>query len=256
MVMKKPSSYEDLRLQTMQENMKRMQDLKLNHLALNLKKCSISKPRVMVQKKLELLPEVDDIQFERRKCRSAGFCKRRDGLGDYPVASEIERADATRKAEELNSNLIRDDGFPCFVKCMLHSHGLPTSFCRQHFPEHDETITLVDEPGDEFETNYLAQKMGLSGGWRRFAMVHGLIDGDASVFQLSLRNLRIEKRRRKMERNGEEEVVCVEFITLEILSRLPVKSLMRFKCVCKRWQSIIHKDQFFIDLHLSRSITM
>ncbi|KAI3915855.1 hypothetical protein MKX01_026493, partial [Papaver californicum] len=58
-----------------------------------------------------------------------------------------------------------------------------------------------------------------------------------------------------MEIPGEEGVVCDEFITLEILSRLPVKSLMRFKCVCKRWKSIIHKDQFFIDLHLSRSIT-
>ncbi|OVA05762.1 F-box domain [Macleaya cordata] len=38
----------------------------------------------------------------------------------------------------------------------------------------------------------------------------------------------------------------------EILSRLPVKSLMRFKCVCKRWQSLI-QDHSFVDLHLTQS---
>ncbi|XP_026416258.1 putative F-box protein At2g02030 [Papaver somniferum] len=47
-----------------------------------------------------------------------------------------------------------------------------------------------------------------------------------------------------------------EVIVCEILSRLPVKSLMRFKCVCKHWQSIIQNDDFFIDLHLSRSKTV
>ncbi|KAI3989261.1 hypothetical protein MKX01_003964 [Papaver californicum] len=42
-------------------------------------------------------------------------------------------------------------------------------------------------------------------------------------------------------------------IVYEILSRLPVKSLMRFKCVSKHWHSIIHKDPYFIDLHLNQS---
>lgn len=45
-------------------------------------------------------------------------------------------------------------------------------------------ITLVDEEGDEFETKYLAEKTGLSGGWRGFAIYHELVDGDALVFQL------------------------------------------------------------------------
>ncbi|KAI3862989.1 hypothetical protein MKW92_023880 [Papaver armeniacum] len=212
MVMNKSSSYEDLRLQRIQENMKRMKDLKLDHLAINLKKSSssIQKPRVMVQKKLELVPVVqrrssrlsdkpaptyreveDDFPLERRKCRSAGICKRRDRLGDYSVASETERAYATNKAEELKANLIRDDGFPCFAKSMLHSHvndgfwmGLPATFCRENLPQRNETITLVDESGEEFETWYLVNKNGLSAGWRGFAILHGLIDGDASVFQL------------------------------------------------------------------------
>ncbi|KAI3971139.1 hypothetical protein MKW92_013680 [Papaver armeniacum] len=43
------------------------------------------------------------------------------------------------------------------------------------------------------------------------------------------------------------------FIVCEILSRLRVKSLMRFKCVCKSWKSLIEKDLYFIDLHFTRS---
>ncbi|RZC58065.1 hypothetical protein C5167_005368 [Papaver somniferum] len=46
---------------------------------------------------------------------------------------------------------------------------------------------------------------------------------------------------------GDDVVVC------QILSRLPVKSLMRFKCVCKLWKSIIEEDSHFINLHLGHS---
>ncbi|MCL7028621.1 hypothetical protein MKW94_025517 [Papaver nudicaule] len=107
------------------------------------------------------------------------------------MPSDIERAIATRRAEELYANLTRDDGFPCFVKSMLRSHvdrgfwlGLPISFCREHLPTHDEKITLVDGSWKEFRTNYLVQKLGLTKGWRQFAMFHDLLDGDALVFQL------------------------------------------------------------------------
>ncbi|XP_030444930.2 F-box/kelch-repeat protein At3g06240 [Syzygium oleosum] len=44
-----------------------------------------------------------------------------------------------------------------------------------------------------------------------------------------------------------------EDIIIDILSRLPVKSLMRFKCVSKRWWSLI-SDQHFVKLHLQRLI--
>ncbi|KAI3833039.1 hypothetical protein MKX03_021317 [Papaver bracteatum] len=42
-------------------------------------------------------------------------------------------------------------------------------------------------------------------------------------------------------------------VVTEILSRLPVKSLLRFKSVCKHWRSLITPDQKFIYLHSIRS---
>lgn len=57
-------------------------------------------------------------------------------------------------------------------------------FCRSNLPLRDATVTLVDEDGNEYHTVYLAQKTGLSGGWRGFSLAHDLVDGDALVFQL------------------------------------------------------------------------
>lgn len=50
-------------------------------------------------------------------------------------------------------------------------------------------------------------------------------------------------------------IVDDELSISEILSGLPVESLMRFKLVCKRWRSLIQKDDHFIDLHHTRSQT-
>lgn len=44
----------------------------------------------------------------------------------------------------------------------------------------------------------------------------------------------------------------VHEIVVDVLSRLPVKSLLRFKSVSKEWQSII-TDPKFVSLHLNRS---
>lgn len=60
--------------------------------------------------------------------------------------------------------------------------GLPVHFCKTHLPKCDEIITFEQE--EEFSTKYLAEKTGLSGGWRGFSIEHELVDGDALVFQL------------------------------------------------------------------------
>ncbi|KAI3967085.1 hypothetical protein MKW92_050253, partial [Papaver armeniacum] len=60
----------------------------------------------------------------------------------------------------------------------------------------------------------------------------------------------------EMDRIGCSEVEVASLpgvIVSEILSRLPVKSLMRFKCVSKHWLYMIEQDSYFIDLHLTRS---
>ena len=66
--------------------------------------------------------------------------------------------------------------------CKLQQ-GLPKYFCSKNLPKRDDIVILIDEDGDECEVIYLAEKRGLSGGWRGFAIDHGLVDGDALVFQ-------------------------------------------------------------------------
>lgn len=81
---------------------------------------------------------------------------------------------------------MKKEGFPCFsfLFTLFCLQGLPCNFCRKNLPRRDETVTLVDEEGEEYPVVYLARKNGLSGGWKGFAVAHELVDGDAVVFQL------------------------------------------------------------------------
>ncbi|XP_059654933.1 B3 domain-containing protein Os01g0234100-like [Cornus florida] len=99
------------------------------------------------------------------------------------------KASVIERAQEVEANLVAD--FPSFVKPMLPSHvtggfwlGLPKRFCNLHLPRHDETVILLDGSGEEYRTKYLADKNGLSGGWRGFSIAHKLLEGDVLVFQL------------------------------------------------------------------------
>ncbi|XP_057429729.1 F-box/kelch-repeat protein At3g23880-like [Lotus japonicus] len=51
---------------------------------------------------------------------------------------------------------------------------------------------------------------------------------------------------------GEFDPILLWEIQVEILSWLPVKTLMQFKCVCKSWKSLISDDKSFEKLHLHR----
>ncbi|KAL7083185.1 hypothetical protein ACP275_14G146100 [Erythranthe tilingii] len=65
---------------------------------------------------------------------------------------------------------------------------------------------------------------------------------------------KIDKNKKKKARKEEEEVAQLNSdILSEILSRLRVKDLLRFKCVCKEWRHLISRQEF-IKLHLENSI--
>ncbi|KAL9995327.1 putative F-box domain-containing protein [Helianthus debilis subsp. tardiflorus] len=49
-----------------------------------------------------------------------------------------------------------------------------------------------------------------------------------------------------------EGCVLPENLIFEVLSRLPVKTIARCKCVCKKWRDLV-SDTYFVHLHLSRS---
>ncbi|XP_061354575.1 B3 domain-containing protein Os01g0234100-like isoform X2 [Gastrolobium bilobum] len=93
------------------------------------------------------------------------------------------------RAKEVQANLSPE--YPSLLKCMLRSHvtggfwlGLPKKFCQLHLPKADTIIALEDENGELYETKYLAQKVGLSGGWRGFSLAHNLLEMDVLIFHL------------------------------------------------------------------------
>ncbi|XP_057427588.1 F-box/kelch-repeat protein At3g23880-like [Lotus japonicus] len=55
-----------------------------------------------------------------------------------------------------------------------------------------------------------------------------------------------------MKKPREDPILPFE-LEMEILSRLPVKTLMQFVIVCKSWKSLILHDPSFVKLHLNRS---
>ncbi|XP_076932716.1 B3 domain-containing protein Os01g0234100-like [Bidens hawaiensis] len=111
-----------------------------------------------------------------------------DHLAQTP---DLNAKSATEQANEVQASLPCE--LPSFVKLMLSSHvtgsfwlGFPKKFCEAHMPKHDETVVLVDEDEQEFNTKFVVgkNKTGLGSGWKGFSIAHELIEGDALVFQL------------------------------------------------------------------------
>ncbi|KAM1224394.1 hypothetical protein ACFX2G_044255 [Malus domestica] len=202
-------SYEESRRQRMEENKKRMEALNLPMLAQALKKTPNSpKPSPMKRAKARTLekqlvevrrssrvanlptPVYKEVAVVDQEMRPRRYSTNRHrDLSNRVYASDEARDDATARAEAFESDLGSD--YPTMVKPMLQSHvtggfwlGLPKYFCSKNLPKRDDIVILIDEDGNECEVIYLAEKRGLSGGWRRFAIDHDLVDGDALVFQL------------------------------------------------------------------------
>ncbi|XP_022859391.1 B3 domain-containing protein Os01g0234100-like [Olea europaea var. sylvestris] len=93
------------------------------------------------------------------------------------------------RAEEVQSSLGNEH--PGFLKTLVRSHvascfwmGLPVPFCKLFLPNKDTTVTIEDENGEEFGVKYIANKTGLSAGWRKFVSGNKLLEGDVLIFQL------------------------------------------------------------------------
>ncbi|KAE8690602.1 B3 domain-containing protein [Hibiscus syriacus] len=182
-------SYEEMRRKRLEENKKRMEELNLKSLSQALKSKSPKSSPALKSKSPKSSPgkpqtprKPVELTSVRRSSRVAD--KPKPDYKDVPIEPR----------ERLGRSYSRgysQSEYPSFVKPMLQSHvtggfwlGLPNHFCKKNLPHHDVMMNLVDEEGEEFAAKYLAEKTGLSGGWRGFSMDHNLVDGDALVFHL------------------------------------------------------------------------
>ncbi|KAK6160727.1 hypothetical protein DH2020_004108 [Rehmannia glutinosa] len=206
MVMSKVK-YEALRQQRLEENKKRMEELHLPLLSQAIRNASSpksspmkkTKPRISRKELVPVrrserfsnksAPQYKEVTFYERVEIPRRITHRTRDLSNRAYASDEARECAIKKAEDLESTLGSNN--PTFVRSMLPSHvsggfwlGLSSVLCKRILPRNDGVLLLVDEQGEEWPVIHLARKSGLSGGWKKFAVDHDLVDGDALVFQL------------------------------------------------------------------------
>uniref|UniRef100_R7WFN7 B3 domain-containing protein n=1 Tax=Aegilops tauschii TaxID=37682 RepID=R7WFN7_AEGTA len=185
--MEESNSYEEQRRRQIEENRRKLDELRLHHLSAAVREAA-ARPK----------PNPNP------KPRPPNYLKgaqQRDDQGVYAAydariwkgPTDEERAAAVAKAEELQRRIHRIRR-PAFVKTMTHVCAsrakqmmIPKHFI-EHLPAHDEAVVLVDQADDEFHMMCNASKEGrhcyLSKGWREFAVHHDLENGDCLVFQL------------------------------------------------------------------------
>ena len=222
------ASYEDVRKQRMEENNRKMEALGLLGLAQSLKPEKKNGPVKRPANTRRVAVEGEFAMEARRSSRLGGkpavsysdqmewmpgMRMRVGGRERQPLArrylSDAARMAAIDAAEEVYKGLVK----PAFVKPMLHSHtasgfwlGLPANFCKEFLPHRDDRVTLEDEKSLEWECVYLANKVGLSGGWRGFSLDHELVDGDCLIFELTEpRRFKVHVFRCEEEYEGVEE---------------------------------------------------
>lgn len=74
------------------------------------------------------------------------------------------------------------------------------------------------------------------------------------LHEATMKKIEHLKKNVEVSKTIKREAIQVTFpqeIIIEILSWMPVKSLLRMKCACKQWCALI-QDRHFIEKHLSR----
>ncbi|MCO5608882.1 hypothetical protein L7F22_063100 [Adiantum nelumboides] len=101
-----------------------------------------------------------------------------------PVTGE-ERQKALQAAKRFRSSL------PHLRKLMKESHvyrgfwlSLASDFAIKYLPQEIQQATLLDSSGMAWSARWLGSRNGLSGGWRKFSLDHGLEEGDVCVFEV------------------------------------------------------------------------
>ncbi|KAF7085166.1 hypothetical protein CFC21_088642 [Triticum aestivum] len=205
--MAESNSYEEQRRRQVEENRRKLDELRLHHLSAAVREAAARprpKPKPKPKRKAPGPGEL------RRSGRVAGLPEQPNYLKgaqqrDYEEVyaaydariwkgpTDEQRAAAVAKAEELRRRIHRIRR-PAFVKTMTHVCAsrakpmmIPTHFI-EHLPAHDEAVVLVNEADVEFKMLCSASKQGrhryLSKGWREFAVHHDLENGDCLVFHL------------------------------------------------------------------------
>ncbi|KAF5199381.1 B3 domain-containing protein [Thalictrum thalictroides] len=208
----KDSSYEEVRKQRVEENKRRLEELGILSLSKSLSDSTkpLQKSPKSKSKKSNTKSNPVEVRRSSRERNSVASyadefsielpCERKRSkpgswtsylarpIDEVKFASYEEKVYAKQCAENFRSTL---KSGPSFVKSMVRSHvyscfwlGLPAEFCEKHLPSFEVTMFLEDADGLEYESIYKAEKRGLSGGWRGFALAHKINEGDALVFQL------------------------------------------------------------------------
>uniref|UniRef100_A0A8R7R7E0 TF-B3 domain-containing protein n=1 Tax=Triticum urartu TaxID=4572 RepID=A0A8R7R7E0_TRIUA len=192
--MAEANSYEEQRRRQVEENKRKLEELRLHHLPAAVRGAAV-KPRL--KRKAPKPRGAADDAPPRRSGRIATLPEQpdyRDNLGTGKPRQQKEvkpdHAYAIAKAEELQDELGSD--YPTFVKPMpqsLTSLHIPAQFSMEHLPDNGMRMVLVDEEEEEFKVSYRPHSSSLVAGWSEFAIDNELVEGDCLVFQLIKRAL-------------------------------------------------------------------
>uniref|UniRef100_A0A0D9WHT2 TF-B3 domain-containing protein n=1 Tax=Leersia perrieri TaxID=77586 RepID=A0A0D9WHT2_9ORYZ len=198
------AAYEEERRKRVLENLKHLEDLGISKMSKSLLEAARLQKTTRASPKPRKKFEATEVRRSSRARNSVslnvidylvvlnrGGSRNTEQGRDYTgrIASYEQQQRAYKRAERIQNSL--DPENPSFVKTMVRSHvsscfwlGLPTRFCKLHLPPREFKMVLEDEEGGEFDSVYIGNRTGLSGGWRGFAMHKNLEDGDSLVFEL------------------------------------------------------------------------